>query len=351
MTAMKARIARNFTIYEKIRIAQTVLRAQTTSSSNSLRSAARQAAAELGVSSWTAIKYFYQLRDNEARGVTDPLAEASAFHHGSQHVNSVRRRRYHERIECDPEFLERTRRLRSESALRTYVPYAVRRAGDVEYLCRRLVTFARARKGAGGVSIHPHDLEAVFLQQGGKCPLTGLDMQLTAPPRHPLLPSLDRIDPSVGYHPTNVRFVCYFANLLKRDFTDEDVFTLLNSFRARTPEQGPLPSPPEIHAKLRGCYRNAMRRTRESKWTTDLTLADLYQLYQDQEGRCAVTGRILGTTPLTPFTMSIDRIDSSKHYTRDNVHLVCLSINIAKLDHPLPDFLDILTKATTTVTL
>lgn len=335
---------RVYSIDEKLTIARTV--AARLPETASLRAAARHCAETLGVSSWTAIKFFYQLQDNQKRGVGDPFDEQSAFRIGSEHVNLIRRKRYRERIDGDPEFLERTRRLRAESAARIVVmPYVARRAsGDVAFLCRRLIAFARSRSKRD-VCIHPRDLEALFHRQRGVCPLTGLQMQLAAPTRHPLVPSLDRIDPNVGYIPNNVRFVCYFANLLKRDFTDQDVFLLLDSFHTKMPEQGPLPEPRSIDTKLRACFRNAMRRTRDYKWTTDLHITDLRQLYSAQQGRCAITRRILSHVPVTPFSLSIDRIDSAKHYTKDNIHLVCLSVNIAKLDYPLADFVDVLDMA------
>lgn len=335
------KLVRKVAVDEKLTIARAV--ADRLADHRSIRAAAKAVSERLGVSSWTAIKYFYQLRDNEARGVLDPHADTSAFRTGSERVNSIRRRRYHERIETDPEYLERTRRLRLESAARHYVPYAVKRGTDVPFLCRRLIAFARARIGCP-IDLEPAQLETLYHQQQGVCALTGLDMDVAASPRHPLLPSLDRIDPNKGYTLSNVRFVCYFANLLKRDFRDTDVHALLGSIRAHAPEQGPLPAPDLVDAKLRGCFRNAMRRTRDCKWDTDLHMSDLQRLYDAQQGRCAISGCILLPAPLTPYSISIDRIDSTKHYTRDNVHLVCLSINIAKLDHPLGVFLDILAR-------
>lgn len=335
---------RSVAVEEKLTIARAV--AERLVETPSIRASARKVSEQLGVSAWTAIKYFYQLRDNEARGVKDPYADISAFRIGSEHVNLVRRKRYRERIDQDPEFVARTRRLRLESAARHYIPYAIKRGTDLLFFCRRLIAFARNRTGGlEPIDIEAADLEAIYERQQGICPLTGLEMQLTASPRHPLLPSLDRIEPRGGYSRENVRFVCYFANLLKRDFSDTDVAMLLSSIRTKAPEQGPLPDPKAVDNKLRGCFRNAMRRTRDYKWTTDLHISDLHRLYYTQMGRCAITGCILAAVPVTPYSISIDRIDSSKHYTKDNIHLVCLSINIAKLDHPLPAFLEILNSA------
>jgi len=39
----------------------------------------------------------------------------------------------------------------------------------------------------------------------------------------PWKPSLDRIDPGLGYLRANVRFVCVIANLAKAGFTDDEL--------------------------------------------------------------------------------------------------------------------------------
>jgi hypothetical protein len=69
-----------------------------------------------------------------------------------------------------------------------------------------------------------------------------------------------------------------------------------------------------------------------------LTPADLFALWKIQRGRCAYSNR-----PMTPRsnranTISLERIDSTKGYTRDNVVLVCDAVNRAKLDLTLPEF-------------
>jgi hypothetical protein len=68
----------------------------------------------------------------------------------------------------------------------------------------------------------------------------------------------------------------------------------------------------------------------------DLTLEDIWNLFLQQNRKCALTGLIL-TFPIkgTPIelkksTASLDRINSSEGYTLDNVQWVHKSINIMK---------------------
>lgn len=56
-------------------------------------------------------------------------------------------------------------------------------------------------------------------------------------------------------------------------------------------------------------------------------------MYYKQEGKCALSGEILTKIALedkgiNKYNVSIDRINSSKDYTKDNIQLVGAIINI-----------------------
>lgn len=73
----------------------------------------------------------------------------------------------------------------------------------------------------------------------------------------------------------------------------------------------------------------------------------LFDLYQKQEGRCALTGRLLKwrtkiqrTSHITePDSLSIDRIEPAKGYVRGNVRLVTWQINHARAMWPDTDLI------------
>lgn len=73
----------------------------------------------------------------------------------------------------------------------------------------------------------------------------------------------------------------------------------------------------------------------------DITLNDLQEIWDNQKGKCYYTGLDMNFTfsLSLPKQMSLDRIDSSKGYTKDNVVLCCQFINYAKHDYKLEDFL------------
>jgi hypothetical protein len=78
----------------------------------------------------------------------------------------------------------------------------------------------------------------------------------------------------------------------------------------------------------------ARRRSRRKGLAFDLTHQDIMSLYQSQEGKCSLTGINFSldshaTSRSNPFCPSIDRIDSGKGYTIDNIRLVIWAINWA----------------------
>jgi hypothetical protein len=62
----------------------------------------------------------------------------------------------------------------------------------------------------------------------------------------------------------------------------------------------------------------------------DLTLIQFKELLHSCNGRCSVTGISLASfNEASPYKPSLDRIDSSKHYSLDNCRIVCSVVNIA----------------------
>ena len=72
------------------------------------------------------------------------------------------------------------------------------------------------------------------------------------------------------------------------------------------------------------------------KWEgDDIILDDLYDLYEAQQSRCALTGFVMTHSPNKEHAdtnISVDRIDSNKGYRKGNVRLVCKRANIMRMD-------------------
>ena len=94
--------------------------------------------------------------------------------------------------------------------------------------CRNLgVRQAHAKKMGIPFTLKVKDVESVWT---GKCAVTGLPFELVNPtakrgPR-PFSPSLDRIQPELGYVPGNVRFVLQCVNAFRGTLTDDQMKTV-----------------------------------------------------------------------------------------------------------------------------
>lgn len=92
----------------------------------------------------------------------------------------------------------------------------------------------------------------------------------------------------------------------------------------------------EVNRTLDTHLRAILSRCKEDrrKIFVDLTLEQLVNLYNSQEGKCAISG-IDMTYQRTKrihnmYNASLDRIDSSKSYTLENVQFVCWFVNRMK---------------------
>jgi len=81
-------------------------------------------------------------------------------------------------------------------------------------------------------SITLNNLKAQWEKQGGICPYTGWNLinpptvtaWLKLPyPRSPKLASVDRIDSSIGYVPSNIQFIATIANYAKHEYTEKQL--------------------------------------------------------------------------------------------------------------------------------
>jgi hypothetical protein len=86
-------------------------------------------------------------------------------------------------------------------------------------------------------------------------------------------------------------------------------------------------------------FKRLFNRMKNHRLYDGVSIEDISVLWQKQQGKCALSALLMelpthrkDKTPTTPKFASIDRIDSSKPYSKDNIQLVCVSLNLAKND-------------------
>lgn len=96
-------------------------------------------------------------------------------------------------------------------------------------------------------------------------------------------------------------------------------------------------------SKFNKIKREAKRR--EIKF--NITIQFLWKLFEKQKGKCALSGETLtfnSKDKKFDGSASVDRIDSNKGYTEDNVHWVHKDVNTMKWDLSLKRFLELVSK-------
>jgi hypothetical protein len=100
------------------------------------------------------------------------------------------------------------------------------------------------------------------------------------------------------------------------------------------------------YSPFRG-HLNRARSHAKNKRECNISLLDLKKQWEKQKGICPYTGWAMENKMQTsaklkksPTMASVDRIDSSKGYTPDNIQFVCFIANIAKHDFSENDFLN-----------
>ena len=90
------------------------------------------------------------------------------------------------------------------------------------------------------------------------------------------------------------------------------------------------------------CLHAKHRSNRKNK-KFDLSAEYLEELYEQQEGKCYYSGRYMTTDDIGNMdTVSIDRIDSSLGYTKDNIVLCCWAVNEMKKALSYENFINII---------
>lgn len=92
-------------------------------------------------------------------------------------------------------------------------------------------------------------------------------------------------------------------------------------------------------------YHNYRASAKRRNINFEVTISELEEQWNKQEGKCAYTGEILvlpdKSENLRKGNASIDRIDSSKGYVKGNIQFTTKHINIAKKELSDVDFINI----------
>lgn len=220
------------------------------------------------------------------------------------------------------------------------------RTVDSGSVCESFVSRARKNAKRRGIQFDiTHEyLNEVYISQTlpgeecARCVYSGRPLMNESSSRTTM--SLDRIDSSLPYQVGNVQLLDKQVNIGKHTLTEDRFLFLVH--QATVPVLAPqIDLEFEERAKSfrgKGAFsgeritsirRNAERRNIEFDLDADI----LHEQFLRQRGTCAFSG--LG---LFAETVSIDRIDNSFGYTKDNIHLVLKEMNFMRGAQTIDEF-------------
>ena len=99
-----------------------------------------------------------------------------------------------------------------------------------------------------------------------------------------------------------------------------------------------------VRGRMYSIYNNSKQRAFVKSMDFDISLDFLCNLWDKQEGKCALTGVQLSLKKekarWNSNLVSLDRIDNDKGYLKNNVWLVTTKVNFAKGTQSYKDFLE-----------
>lgn len=246
------------------------------------------------------------------------------------------------------------------------------------------------------VNITVDNIHQLYIKQKKRCAITRIKLRHRSSEResdsqHILNKwniSVDRIDSNKGYEPDNIQLVCAIVNRMKTSLSDDEFFLvcgsvaqinfnlinkikiskindkmttnyltnknysiiteILNDQIENNKKYIKLETPMQkTSCKLEGfinkLYLNTKHNQQKRAKDLDLNITseDISDLYVEQQGACFITQVELthigyqntGTNhTMNNWNISIDRIDSTKGYTKDNIQLLCGIVNRMKTD-------------------
>ena len=204
--------------------------------------------------------------------------------------------------------------------------------------------FSHIRKNARHRNIEFHlniqQAYEIFASQGGICPYTGRKLSLGNKNNIGITASLDRIDSSKPYTVDNCEWVLLELNQMKHALPKRDFIKLVSYII------NPIVDIDVNRQIITDKYWSQKSKAMlKRSGTIDISKQDLQNLMDKQRNQCALTGLPLIIPPTyktcTETNASIDRVDSSKEYSLDNIQLVDKKVNILKQDHSMAFLLSI----------
>jgi hypothetical protein len=211
-------------------------------------------------------------------------------------------------------------------------------------------------------NISPEEIWNLFIQQNKKCKFTSIDLKFHNSTKFQIekTASLDRIDSKKGYTIDNICWIHKELQSMKRDYSNEyfiDMCILVNNFLNKKDSNFLYKkySLPNKSSKISSTYRNykgykelslhyynnIIRGAKYRKIQFQLSIEDVYSVFEKQNGFCSLSGvpLIMSAQAKIKSNCSLDRIDSKSGYLINNIQYLYTPLNMMKNNKKQEDFI------------
>jgi hypothetical protein len=181
--------------------------------------------------------------------------------------------------------------------------------------------------------ITAESITSLYKQQNGRCIYTSVELR---PENGIYQMSVDRLDSTIGHSVENCALTTLPVNRFKSNMSVNELKQLLYKIKFNANRYHTFTEYTDLSTNANNKIGNLMgdlkRRAKKANLPHEITL-DNFKIWRKQiSDRCQISGVPVTWEPHRWNTGSIDRIDSSKGYTLDNIQLVIWPINMMKND-------------------
>lgn len=188
------------------------------------------------------------------------------------------------------------------------------------------------------------DLWDLYEQQNKKCKLSGLDIPLGTISS---IASIDRVDNTKGYCIDNVCWVHKDINRIKYTADINDFINRCKKIKEFKREFSPQEIIKEIYRTLYSRYKGSCL---SRNLAFEIEEQDIINQYNNQGGICYFSGEDIilprnnkEYSNAKCWNFSIDRIDNSIGYTKDNINIITKEINMSRGHYTLEYYINLCT--------
>ena len=167
--------------------------------------------------------------------------------------------------------------------------------------------------------------------QQNKCALTGINLIWET--KNPHQASIDRIDSSIGYIEDNIHLVILPINLMKLDYNINDFKNILQIIKYTNNENQEFIDIYNMYNTnkiFKKKIHNMFNKIKSRKYKVSININDILNKLQKCNMICNLSGVKMTYVKNNWNIISIDRIDSNKDYSIDNIQIICWVLNCAK---------------------